>query len=698
VTISSLTLRSNALLNVTTGAGGAGGSSGSQGVSGTYSIAITNLYGTGTLSFTGSSTSLLLLNNGLFSGGINDANLIQSTGSITLDGNSALSGGATFNGSLYGTGNITGTNILVTSGLFSGNLNTSNLEVALSGTFTLNGTASSSNQTLLNGSLILGNSPGAGYIQGPVSIASGGTLLGYGTVNGTVTNSGTLIPYGTSSKSTLTVGQLVQTSGGSLSPQILPGNHSGCIQITTGAQLNGNLDPGVISGNYGFRDRYLILSGAPVTGTFSQVQISLPNMAETVLYGSNSVCLIIYQNHAAFATYAQNPNEAAVASVMDASLLTASDSLAVKMGEVSNLPAGQAGALNQMGGVIYTALPGALLNQAQYEDGLIFNHTGSTAYAGPNLARLTQPDGSFSGTSRDSLSNPNGNSAPSAPGTKDFSPEGLWMETTGSFGSSGPTSQVSGFNTTNYGVVGGYDWNPQPGLSLGLLAGYLQSTVQPTDLSAKADISGAQFGFYGRGALDNFGLSFLGAYVSDRSNVTRSVNLGTDANSLTGSYGGDQVQGALQMDLRLSDVGSTFRPFCGFLYAHLDESAFSETGSDSLALSLPALSYDSFRAYAGLEETWNFNMGNHSQLSPFLRVTASRDLIALTPAFQTAFNGAPENTFQITGISPDGTDFGIGGGVNLTLGPVLDLFADFDGHFNSTGSLSTIMAGMSLDI
>jgi hypothetical protein len=73
-------------------------------------------------------------------------------------------------------------------------------------------------------------------------------------------------------------------------------------------------------------------------------------------------------------------------------------------------------------------------------------------------------------------------------------------------------------------------------------------------------------------------------------------------------------------------------------------------------------------------------------------------LDALNPSFQTAFNGAPGNTFQITGIVPDGTDFGVGGGLNLTFGSIWDVYADFDGHFTSNGSLSTIMAGMSLDI
>jgi outer membrane autotransporter protein len=233
---------------------------------------------------------------------------------------------------------------------------------------------------------------------------------------------------------------------------------------------------------------------------------------------------------------------------------------------------------------------------------------------------------------------------------------------------------------------------------MGLLGGYLHSGVKPSDESANADIAGTQFGFYGRGAFDNFGLAFLGGYVSDHFNVTRSVILGTDANTLTGTYDGGLIQSALQMDYRLTDVGSTFRPFWGLLYTHLSENAFSETGSDSLALSLPSLSYDSVRAYAGLEETWNFSLGKSTQLSPRLHAAISQELSSLNPTFQTSLNGAPDNPFQIGGIVPDGMDFGVGGGVNLALDQMFNLFADFDGHFSSTGSLSTVSCGMNLDI
>ena len=695
VTLSSLTLGLNSNFNVNAGMGGAGSPGGSSGANGTCSVAITNLYGSGNINLTPANNGTLWLNSGLFSGNIATANLFQNSGSITLDGATNLSSGATFSGSLYGSGTISTTTasgtVQVGNGLYTGNLNAGNFLVSSSNFFTLNGTANISSGTILNGSLLLGSAAGNGVLQGSVSVAAGGELEGYGRVSGTVTNSGVVFSAGAPS---LTISQYIQNLGGTLNTNLFPGNQSGSLHITTGAQLNGIFDPSWESGNYGFRDRYQIIYGAPVTGTFSDVAIFIPNMADTVLYGANGVTLVIYQNHSPFASYALNPNETAVGSALDASLLTSNDSLAAKMGELNALPSGQAAALNQMGGVVYTALPEALIDQVQFEDGLIFNHLGTGASASPNLARLSLLGNSLGGYAS-SASTPGSQTMASS---SSASPGGFWLETADSFGSSNATSQVSGFNLSNFGFIGGYDWYLDPAWTLGLLGGYLQTGVNPADGSATANISGTQFGLYGKGTFDNFDVVLLGGYVADQFNVSRTVVLGSDVNNLNGSYGGGQFQAALQMDLRLSDAGSTFRPFGGFQYDHLTENSFSETGSDSLALSLPALAYDSARVYAGLEEAWKFSLGADTQLSPRLHATISQDLASLNPSLRTDFAGAPDNPFSISGISPDGTNFGIGGGLSLALGPAFNCFADFDGHFSSTGNLSTISLGMNVGL
>gem|GEM_PF-6104118 len=641
-TLTSLTMGAGSVFSLTAGSGGAAGTSGINGSNGNSLASIASLNGTGLVNVTGGNGGTLQLTNGLYSGNIMVGNLqLLSSGTLTLNGTSTLSAGAS-----------------------------------------------------IAGNLTLGSSAGTGNILGPVTVFSGALLTGYGTVVGTVTNSGTITPLGTTRQATMTFSQFDPQSNGVLDLSLSPNSLNTTLSITTGAQLNGTLNATPQAGNYGFRDRYQILSGAPVTGTFSTVNVSVAGMGSTMVYGSNTVTLFLIKNHSPFASYALNSNETAVGSALDNSILTSSDSLAVKMGEINALSSGQAGVLNQMGGVVYTALPEALLNQTQFEDGLIFGHMDTGITSGPNLARLVTPNGS----PLSPAAKQGGSASASGSNRQDPSTEGLWLETADNFGSSNATSQVSRFNISNYGVVGGYDWNLAYGTSMGILGGYLQSGIQPTDGSANAQITGTQFGLYGMSAFDNFDVAVMGAYVMNHFNVTRAVNIGTDANSLAGSYDGSQIQAALQMDMRLNDVGSTFRPFWGLLYAHLNENAFSETGSDSLALALPAQSYDSARAFAGLEETFKFSLGKDSTLSPRLHASVSQDLASLNPAFQTLLNGAPGNPFQITGLVPDATEFGVGGGLDLTLSPLFDIFTDFEGHFSSTGNLSTISGGMSLDI
>jgi uncharacterized protein with beta-barrel porin domain len=665
VTISNLTLGAGSLFSATSGAGGAGGSTG---VNGTGGICTADI---GSVTMTAGSTFIAAGTN---------ANAAVSA----LNGNGFVSVGG----------------LQVLAGTYNGVINGNSMLVPTAGNFTFTGTANLTNGlSIIGGNFGLGIGPSANaVINGNVNITNGagtGVLWGYGKINGTVTNSAFVDPYGPSSIQTasLIITQYTQTSSGVLGLFVNPGDNQTSDLIVSGANLSGTLSTSWnLGSNFGFRDRYQIISGGPITGTFNTVNI-VTGMYPVVLYGPNTVTLVMIKDHAAFSTYAETDNETAVGGTLDASLPFCSNSLAVKLGELSSLGSGQSNVLNQLGGVIYTALPGALMDQVQYGDELIFDHLGSSSFSGPNLAKLVLPpqtDDSISFAAKQGKRT----SAKSAGSSED----GFWLESEDSFGSSGPTSQVTAFNLSNYGFLGGYDFSLNKQFKLGLLGGYLRSGVNPTDNSATADIIGAQFGLTAKGTFDIFSVGLLGGYVADHYNITRSVIIGSDANSLNGTYNGGQIQAALQMEVDLSDPGSTFRPFWGFLYDHLTENAFTETGSDSMALSLPAQSFDSARLFAGLEEDLIFPLGKHSQLTPILRASVSKDLASLNPGFQTSFNGAPGNPFQIGGISPDGTDYDLGGGLNLKLGTSFNLFANFDGHFSSTDSLNLISGGMTVGL
>ena len=641
VTINDLSMGSGSVFGVSGGFAGNGGA-GANGMAGTGSAVIGELDGTGTINLGGLNGGTLRLSDGSFSGDINAGMLIHDSGIFTFDGTAALSNG-----------------------------------VSLSG-----------------GTLVLGDSgsPDA-IVNGAMTIASGATLEGFGRANGTLTNSGTVDPGAGSASGFLTVTQYDQASSGELELFIAPGSgSSNGLIVSAGADLAGTLQVNPSSGSYGFRDRYDFLSGAPVTGTFDTfTDPAVSGMSATLLYGSDSVTLILLKSGVDFTAYAHNANELSVATALNASLLTCSDGFVAKMAELDGLSSGQSSSLDQMGGLIYTALPGALLDNLQLEDDLLFDHLGTGLAAGWGSIQASALGSYLS----EEVSGPSakkiGSSTPA---------QGFWLENTDSFGSTSPALGVGSFSKSNYGFVGGYDWNLSPKFVGGLLGGYLHSTVTPDGLADTAGISGIQFGIYGKGSSGLFDMSVVGGYVLDRFTINRFINIGTDSTQVSGAYNGGQIQAALRMDVRLTNSDTTFKPFWGIQYAHLSEDAFTETGSGSsgLELSLPDQSYDSLRPYAGLGETWTIKLGKDDRLVPGLHASVSQELMAKTPGFQSSFTGAPGEDFEIAGAPEDSTLFGAGASLGLSLGQNLRFFVGYEGRFNGTDNLNDISGGMTLGL
>ncbi len=605
------------------------------------SASVSNLTGSGGLN---SPNGTLQVGNGTFAGSLNVATLIESYGDFTLDGLANVSNGVSVVGGVFGMG------------------------------------VNSISNPVLNGSVTVVNGSGVGI------------LWGYGTINGTVTNNATVSPYGPNASpfsAGLTIGQFNQSSTGSLIINILPGTNQCSFLTISGAQLGGDLATQSIIANYGFRDRYAIILGGPVTGTFANAYSSVSGMTPYVFYGSSAVTLILLQAGADFAPFAKTPNEIAIATALNQSLFTCSDNLSVKEGELFNLPSGQSALLDQMGGVIYTALPGVLQDNLQFENDLLFSHLGN----GVEIPQTPKQTG-FMGGMFSAAMNAGGSSG-NKTGTGGSS-KGLWLQSADSFGSLNATTEITGFNKSSFGVVGGYDASLSSNLTVGLLGGYLHTTITASDSASTAAIDGLKFGLYGNIQASKMDISLIGGYVVDSFRVSRTITLGTDINQLAGAPEGNQIMGALQWDYRIEDVDTTIKPFAGFQIAHLSQNAFVETGSDSLNLSLPAVSNDSLRPYLGLGETWTFSLGKNASLIPGVKVSASKEIGNVTSSFQTFLGGASTNTFLVVGTPPDATVLSASGGFELALGNQVNISAIYDGHFSGTQNLSTIAGGIHL--
>ena len=312
--------------------------------------------------------------------------------------NSGGSAGLTI-GTLNGSGsiNVSTGNLQLQDGLYNGIISTGTFSQT-SGAFVMDGGMTVTAANLNGGTFTLGDTgPATAYLNGSVTVGPGANLAGYGNIHGAVTNNGQMTPGGGASLGSFTVAQFNQSSTGQLNLGLMPGNFQSDYLIATGAGLDGTLSLDAAAGNYGFRDRYLVLSGASsITGTFSTIINPVSGMTPTVLYGGNAVTLVLLKSGVNYSAYALTPNEIAVAGALDQSLLTCSDSMIAKLSEVYGLPSGQKAVLDQMAGVVYLALPSVLLDNTQFEDDFLFNRLDSGGAGGGNLTKASMLGGIIS--------------------------------------------------------------------------------------------------------------------------------------------------------------------------------------------------------------------------------------------------------------------------------------------------------------
>lgn len=244
-----------------------------------------------------------------FSGVIQGAgNLTKtSTGNFTITGANTYSGGTlvsagtltgnttSFQGSTSGR-NITNNATIVfdqsSSGAYGNIMNgTGDLIKQNTGVLTLSGIVIQENVNVTAGTLTVANSAIA---PTALTVSSGATLNGTGTIHSTVTNSGTIAP-GASIGTLTIIGNYTQATGSTLEVELNSTTSDllaviGSVTIEPGATLS--VFPEFAS--YGPNTIYTLVFGAGgISGTFSSVILNLDSFDATVFYFPNTVALVI---------------------------------------------------------------------------------------------------------------------------------------------------------------------------------------------------------------------------------------------------------------------------------------------------------------------------------------------------------------------------------------------------------------------
>ena len=730
VTAAALTLATGSLWEAFGGAAGTGTSTNGSG--GGVQANITDLEGSGTVSMGGQGSLSLQVNQGDFTGTLagGESLSLVGYGALTLTGNNTYSGGTSIaqgriainSDAGLGSGNLTldggtlevdapssgpdvynttrsivltgnGGTIDVSTGLFdslfSGVISgPGGLDLTGGSLITLEAVNTYSGPTTItDGQLLIAS---FAQILGPVTVMNLGTLSGEGSVLGSVSNNGTIQGGAFASYGTLTVGSYTQDSAGTLASFVSP-TQSDLLSVSGGATLDGNLEvqQNGGAGTWGVRYKYILLSAGSLTGSFAATLYNTyPDWTPTLSYGSNAVTLTLTRDNADFVPWATGANETSLANVLNAAVSTGSDSLADKLNELYLLPSGQGKALDQMVGPLYAALPTILLDNAQFEDAILFNRLNGAS--GPSLP------GARAGWGQSLFAAQATGNAARGTGTSPEGGEGLWLYNTNGRGSVSAGDDGIAYTKANYGILIGYDAELFKGFTGGLMAGYLHTDVNAGDLDATGAVDGTQFGAYGGQRFGDLGIGFTASYQMNNYRVDRSIVFVTDANNTKGEYSGSQYQAALQADLALKLGGLTVRPLAGAQYAHLSEDGFTETGSDSLALKLPAQSYDSVRPYLGVDAGQSFAMDEDLNLHPRLNFSVSEELMTQPAKIQAALIGAPNNAFTLTGTTPSAATVGVGAGLGMVFSKKFELYADYQGQFSGSQNLNDFDFGADL--
>ena len=454
----------------------------------------------------------------------------------------------------------------------------------------------------------------AGKVAG-VTVDSGGTLSGTGTVVGALSNSGTVKP-GNSPGTLSVVGSYTQSAGGTLNIEIASAKDYGKISITGApgtASLNGTASLSLLGG-YRPKNKTMfpdiITTTGELQGTFSSVtQSSGPTLLWQPYYTANSFGLTVYRDYAN-QWLNLTPNQQAVGTMLNGVASTTSGDLGTILTAIDNLPANadvqnaykqispeKAGALASLG---FVAANFQVRNLATRTTNLRFvqgESGGSSGLTSGGLSfNYSKLDGMMLAYNGASLSNLfSARKEFQAPGSR----WGLFADGGAAFGSQNSSVNQTGYNFTLGGLTVGADCRLRDNLLVGLATGY----------------SNTSSGFYGSGGSINantipfnaYAAYFSGSlyaygslgYALNLFDLKRGISFDGIGRTASSSTTGNQfnLYGETGYDLKLSRFILT--PSATLAYSALWVGGFTEQDAGSLNLKVARQSANSVQTGVG---------------------------------------------------------------------------------------------------
>lgn len=490
-----------------------------------------NLSGTGSLQQVGTGTTTLTGTN-TYAGGTNISagtlvGGVSSFGTGTIVNNAALvieqATNATFANTLTGTGSLTKSGNATVFYTGDGKGFTGSFQVT-GGTLSVNGA-----------------------LNAEMTVDSGTTLKGSGTVGRTVLADGAIIAPG-NSIGTLTVdGNLTFRPGSIYQVETNVSGQSDLIRVTGTAMLGGASVIAIAAdGNWGTTKSYTILTAGTRLGTFGSVASNFAFLTPTLSYVANDVQLTLRRNDVSFPAAGVTPNQRVSGSGIESLGSGALYAAVVQL----DAPTARS-AFDQLSGEIHASLRSSLVEDSRFVreaglDRIRQAQSGAAPVAG--MKAVEGVDG------------------------------GVWSRVYGSRGHTDSDGNAAKVDRDTSGLIVGVDrsfgnWRA------GVMGGVGRSNIDVDARNASAKIENYHLGVYGGTEWGALALRTGANYTQHEIKTHRSASFTGVSGAPAADYDARTTQVFGEMGWRIASAGMVaMEPFANLAYVNLKTDSLGETG------------------------------------------------------------------------------------------------------------------------
>ena len=579
-----------------------------------------------------------------------------------------------------------GTSVVTGGGLNTlGNLDKTGAgELDLQSNTTVNGTANVVEGLLsVNGQLTT---------TGGVVVTSGATLGGAGIIIGNVNlNNGILSP-GNSPGTLTVVGNLVLTAADTTLIEIASPTSFDRIVVSGQATLAGTLNAVAYGGGtITPGTRYEFLQAGSIVGEYDT--LLAPEGLRIRFLNSGTVGTLLFGPES-FVPYAINQNQINVAKALDTFVLATSGDAVIVGTALDSLTTSQfPAAFDQIMPGFYESLANIAIEQAFAQTQMLNQRISSVRLGAAGFQAI-------GGISQPLVHDKNGKSAAEA---KDASPIvesatatnwNAWALGTGMFSRSTDLGRLQNYNNDAGGFLVGSDYRWSENFVTGLYGGYDYSYAEYNGGGSTKGNS-FSFGTYASYAKDGYYADAVigGGYTGFQ--TQRSIAFGTIDRTASADPGSGQFTAGLNLGKDFEVGKFTLGPIVGAQYTYAGIGSFTESGAESLDLSLGQQNANSLRSTLGGRIAYTWNLNQKIALIPEVRMFWQHEFLNNPRTINASLDGGSGPSFDYETTDPYRNSVFAGAGVTAQFGKNLSGSVFYNINFGSqTYQNNMVSAGL----